>query len=114
VNEDGNEISGIRLPELAAPLATYTGWNLYNSASGPDGVLANLHGGSIPFPITRAAREKAKDPRLSIEERYHNREHYLGLVAKTAMDLIREGYLLERDLAELLRQAERHWDHWVK
>jgi hypothetical protein len=27
-NVDGNEIAAIRLPELTAPLATYTGWAL--------------------------------------------------------------------------------------
>jgi len=28
VDADGNEVGGIVLPELAAPLATHTGWNL--------------------------------------------------------------------------------------
>src|SRR5437867_11947502 len=68
VDADGNEIAGVKLPELSVPLATYTGWNLYNSQSGPEGGLANLHGAYIPFPVTRVAREQSKDPRLSIEE----------------------------------------------
>jgi hypothetical protein len=28
VDRDGNEVSGIRLPDVTTPLATYTGWNL--------------------------------------------------------------------------------------
>src|SRR4029453_12539372 len=29
VDADGNEAAGIRLPDIAVPLATYTGWNEY-------------------------------------------------------------------------------------
>ena len=29
VDADGNEIAGIRLPDIAVPLATHTGWNYY-------------------------------------------------------------------------------------
>ena len=29
VDADGNETAGIRLPPIAVPLATYTGWNVY-------------------------------------------------------------------------------------
>ena len=28
VDNDGNEVAGIRLPEVAVPLDTHTGWNL--------------------------------------------------------------------------------------
>ncbi len=35
VDADGNELAGIRMPELSVPLATYTGWNLFNERSGP-------------------------------------------------------------------------------
>jgi hypothetical protein len=28
VNADGNDMSGVRLPEVAVPLGTYTGWNV--------------------------------------------------------------------------------------
>src|SRR5437016_3046524 len=34
VNTDGNETAGIRLPELAVPLASYTGWNLRDPKAG--------------------------------------------------------------------------------
>jgi hypothetical protein len=50
------------------------------------------------------------DPRLSIEERYQNRAHYLGLVAEAALELIEDGYLLGADLPAMLSQAGDHWD----
>src|SRR5688572_32309091 len=34
VDADGNELAGIRMPELSVPVATYTGWNLFNEKSG--------------------------------------------------------------------------------
>ena len=44
VDADGNELAGIRLPEVAVPLATYMGWNLRDEAHGAGGMLAGLHG----------------------------------------------------------------------
>ena len=31
VDADGNEIAGIRLPDIAVPRGTFTGWNLYKA-----------------------------------------------------------------------------------
>jgi hypothetical protein len=111
VNEDGNEKAGIRLPELAAPLATYTGWNLFNSESGPEDVLSSMQGSYIPFARDEVERKAKGDPRPSIAERYPSREHYLGLVAEAAMRLIAERYLLAEDLPRILESAARHWDY---
>ena len=69
-----------------------------------------MSGSFLPFHATRADREASGDARLSIEERYQNREHYLGLVADEAMELIEQGYLLDRDLPEILDQAGMIWD----
>ena len=111
VNEDGNEVAGIQLPELALPLGTYTGWNLFNAESGPTDTLSNSTGSFIPFALTRAERESKNDPRLSIEERYASREEYLGKVALAAVELIEEGYLLEGDLPAIVKEAGEHWDY---
>ena len=70
VDADGNEKAGIRLPELEAPLATYTGWNLFNSKSGPESVLSSMQGSYIPFARDEAERKAKGDPRPSIAERY--------------------------------------------
>jgi hypothetical protein len=34
VDQDGNDIAGIRLPFLQAPLGTYTGWGLLKTEYG--------------------------------------------------------------------------------
>src|SRR5204863_3283 len=52
VDADGNGIAGVRMPELAVPLATYTGWNLFNDRSGPAGVLSSMQGSYIPLART--------------------------------------------------------------
>jgi hypothetical protein len=111
VDADGNEIAGIRVPELAVPVATYTGWNLFNERSGPAGVVSSMQGSFIPFPRTREERERTNDPRRSIDERYQSRDQYLALVSKAANDLIEKGYLLKEDLRRVLEQAGTRWDY---
>jgi hypothetical protein len=111
VDPDGNETGGLRTPDIQVPLATYTGWNLYDNQYGPVDEIAHMSGSYIPFASTPAAREAGNDPRRSIAERYVSREHYLGLLAESAMGLIEEGYLLDEDLPEILRRAARHWEY---
>jgi hypothetical protein len=67
-------------------------------------------GSYIPLARSAAERKKTGDPRPSIEERYPSREDYLGRVGEAALKLASEGYLLEADVAEVLRRAARHWD----
>ena len=114
VDADGNDRAGIRLPELAVPLATYTGWNVFNAKSGPTHEISSMKGSYIPFARTAGERKANNDPRLSIEERYRNREHYLGLAANAALKLVDEGYLLAEDVPEILRKARGHWDYLVE
>ena len=111
VDADGNEVAGIRVPELAVPLATYTGWNLFNERSGPTGVVSSMQGSFIPFPRTRAERERTNDPRRSIDERYQSRDQYLGLISKAASDLVQKGYLLKEDVPRIVEQTGTRWDH---
>jgi hypothetical protein len=111
VDADGNGLAGVRMPELAVPLATYTGWNLFNDRSGPTSVLSSMQGSYIPLPKTSAERKRTGDPRQSIEERYHDKEQYLGLVRKSAQELIDQKFLLAEDLPVILRNAGRHWDY---
>jgi hypothetical protein len=113
VDVDGNELGGIRMPELAVPIATYTGWNLFNAQSGPTSVVSSMQGSFIPFARTRADRERTKDPRLSMEERYQSRKQFLELVSKAASDLVEKGYLLKEDMPRILGQAETRWDYML-
>ena len=110
VDNDGNELAGVKMPEISVPLATYTGWNLFNSEAGPTSLLSSMQGAYIPLPRTRADRERHKDPRPSIEERYENRERYLARVSAAARELVQQRYLLEDDVANVVRRAEVHWE----
>jgi Alpha/beta hydrolase domain len=110
VDQDGNERAGIRLPDVAVPLATFTGWNFRKPEIGAPNQLVPLMGSYIAFPATKTDRERAHDPRLSIEERYPSRERYLGLVRDTGAALVKDGYLLPDDLPKVIDRAEQHWD----
>ncbi|HEX8185028.1 MAG TPA: alpha/beta hydrolase domain-containing protein, partial [Blastocatellia bacterium] len=92
VDRDGIDLAGIRMPEVAVPLATYTGWNYRDPRTGSPNELVDFAGSYIPFARTRAERERTLDPRLSIEERYQGREQYLGLFAEAALKLVKDGY----------------------
>jgi hypothetical protein len=110
VDADGNVRSGIRLPDIAVPLATHAGWNYRDTSIGAPERLAGEIGSYIPFARTRADRERAHDPRLSIEERYRNRDEYVGGFAAATLDLVRRGYILPEDVADLLKHAVEHYD----
>ena len=110
VDVDGNETSGIRLPEQMVPLATYTGWNLRDPKIGSPEVIYNMVGSMIPFARTRAEREQSGDPRPSIEERYRTREAYLRAVEQAAKPLVRDRLLLERDVPKITEKAGARWD----
>ena len=114
VDSDGNETGGLKMPGVAVPLATYTGWNLFRSESGPEDVLSSMQGSYIPFPLTTVDRRRSSDPRRAVEERYRSREQYVGLVSEAALRLIDEGYLLAQDLAPILGRASEHWDYLME
>ena len=113
VDEDGNELGGIRLPDISVPLATHTGWNLrHPDMGGSDQILdaGGLVGSTLPFPATRADRETTGDPRLSIEERYSSKDDYLNQVRRAAQALADEGYLLAEDIETVAEQASERYD----
>ena len=109
VDADGNEIAGLRSPELAVPLATYTGWQLHKPEQGRDDELVSLQGSFAPFPLDAAERERTGDPRRSILERYPDRARYLALVEQAAAPLVAGGYLRREDLPHIERAASERW-----
>ena len=96
VDLDGNETSGILLPDIAVPLGTHTGWNLYQ-APYPEGELCDRDGTYKAFPATRAEREAARDPRASLEERYGDHAGYVQRVEQTVKKLVADRLLLAED-----------------
>jgi hypothetical protein len=113
VDTDGNETSGIRLPVIQVPLATYTGWNHRDPAIGAQDELYSMIGSTIPFARTPVERERNRDPRLSLEERYPSRAEYLKRVEAAARQLAREGFVLEADIGRLMARAGEQWDYWT-
>ncbi len=111
VNNDGNEIAGIRMPEVAVPLATYTGWNLRSSSIGAEDEMFSMVGSFIQFAKTKGDRLKRRDPRLSVEERYRSEGEYLDRISKAAQELVRAGFLLEGDVPRLRERASDEWNY---
>jgi hypothetical protein len=110
VDADGNDLSGIRIPEVAVPLGTYTGWNIHLPQLRDLEYLAGLVGSFEPFAKTREEREKSGDPRLSIADRYSGKQDYLDRVQKSARDLVSQRFLLPADVDAVLKRASAMWD----
>jgi hypothetical protein len=94
-DKDGNETTGIRLPELTVPLATYTGWALRSGVWANDGCEGS--GQYIPFEKTQADRLAFGDPRLSVQERYKSFDQYRGKVMDAVNDLVKKRFMLCSD-----------------
>ncbi len=97
VREDGNEIAGVHRPEIDAPLATYTGWNLRDPKTGFAGARASFIGSYITWP---------RDQVLS---RYRTADEYAGAYAAAAVALVRQRFLVADDLPALLEGAVKQW-----
>jgi len=114
VDKDGNELGGLRLPDVMVPLATTAGWNFRKTAIGGTHLFFPLLGSYVPFASTKAERERTHDPRLSIEERYQSREQYLKRVQDAAASLVKDGYVLAEDVPAIVKHAGDHWDVLMK
>jgi hypothetical protein len=103
VDADGNEIAGVRLPEVAAPLATFTGWYHRNPLFS---MTIGRNAGRV-WPFARTAEERARnnDPRPSIEERYPDADAYLEAVTANLDELFRRRLILAEDHERMLREA---------
>jgi Alpha/beta hydrolase domain len=110
VDSDGNERSGVRLPEITVPLATYTPWNLRDPSIGAPDQRVSFEGSYLPFPKTAEERRARKDPRQSIAERYFGREDYLERYRHAVDDLVKQRWILPEDRAESVHRGEQEWD----
>ena len=103
-DSEGFDIAGIRPMEVAAPIATITGWAV-RAAGRREGNLCGLSGSFIPFPPTRAARQTNGDPRLSFEERYGNQAGFVNAVTEASRKLVKERFLLQEDADRYIQAA---------
>src|SRR5579864_6168193 len=110
VDADGNERDGVRLPEFAAPLATYASWNLRDPSIGAPDQRVSFEASYIPFPKTAAERQRTGDPRQSIVERYTSREGYLSRYTNALDELVKQRWILPEDREAVLHRGEQEWD----
>ena len=109
---DGNDIAGVRLPDVTVPLATYTGWALRAGPQANDGCESS--GQYVPFAATQAERVAAGDPRPSIEERYPSFAMYMSAVRRAIDALVKDRLMLCEDApAEQARLLQRGLDAGV-
>jgi len=101
---DGNDIAGIRLPDVAVPLATYTGWGLRAGPASADG--CDAAGQKIDFKKTKAERTAAGDPRPSLEERYGTQKKYVDMVTAASQGLLSDRLMLQEDAELYIKAAQ--------
>jgi hypothetical protein len=96
IDADGNDIAGVRLPTLDAPVGTHLGWNVRKEGFA-NGALCGNFGSLLPFAKSREERLKTNDPRLSLQERYPGQSDRAAIVEKAAKHLVQDRLLLEED-----------------
>jgi uncharacterized protein with NRDE domain len=104
VDADGNDRAGLHLPDVAVPIGTYTGFNLYKTPY-PDGEMCDRDGSFLPFARSEAEKSPG-DPRRSMVERYGTREQYVARVTAEATRLVSERLLLPEDADHYVAEAK--------
>jgi len=105
VDAIGNDAPGVRSTFIEAPIATYSGWNV-RAAGFREGEMCGLTGSYIPLATTQAERERAGDPRPSLEELYGDHAGYVRAVTRAAIGLWSQRFLLQEDVRRLVTQAQ--------
>ena len=109
---DGNDLGGIRIPDLAVPLGTAAGWVFRSRSQGSPQELVMLRGAWTPLAATKAQRTKKDDPRPSLEERYASKDDFMAKVKTAIEKLIEQRLMLDTDLEPQMKQASERWD-WI-
>ncbi len=91
VGADGNEIAGVRLPAVAEPVATYTGWNVRPEVPGLPALVPDFVG----------SRARLDD----VDTRYTDAEAYTRAARAAAEALVADGCLLTADVELLVEQT---------
>jgi hypothetical protein len=110
VDVDGNEVAGIRLPDLTVPVGTHTGWVPRHPDTGGAGQLVDMMGTTLPFAPTEVERGANGDPRPSIEERYRDRDEYIAEARSAAIQLAAQRLILDEDVELVVQLATQRYD----
>ena len=101
VDANGNETSGIRMPEVSVPLATYAGWNLRAAGhAAPEN--CTFIGSTIPFAVSPATKA-ASDPRTTLAALYTGRADYQAKFGAAADALVTQGFLTTLDATNVYK-----------
>jgi alpha/beta hydrolase family protein len=95
VDATGNEVAGIRLPAVAAPVAAYSGWNPRVPVDGLPDVLYEFVGSRLSLQSGRPVADRAA---------------YRAEALAAAEALVAARVLLERDVERTVDEALRFYD----
>lgn len=110
LDESGNEVAGIRLPDVSVPVASHTGWSPRAPGSGGEGQNLDMAGCTFPFAPTVDARQRVDDPRPATAERYASRDDYLERVREAALQLVAQRYAQPEDVESMVEHAAARYD----
>jgi hypothetical protein len=110
LDADCNEVAGIRVPDISVPVGTHTGWVPRHPATGGAGQFLDMMGTTLPFPKTASERQERNDPRLSIAERYRDRDDYTARVRAAAEALAAARYIVPEDVEVAVELAVERYD----
>jgi len=96
VDGAGNEIGGVRMPDVEVPVATHTGFNPRHSDSGGAGQILEYVGSTLPLG--------------DLEQRYASKDEYLERVKAAARTLVAARLVLAEDIALCVAIASERYD----
>ena len=88
----GNDRAGVKMPDIAVPLATFKGYSLRRPGF-VAGDQNSLSSSQLAFPLLTATKPAA-DPRKSVQELYGTRAGYVAAVGAAVDKLVADGLVL--------------------
>ncbi len=105
IDSDGNELAGIRLPDVVVPVGSNSGWNPRDPSIGSPDQIVPMSGLTLFFASDEQQRKQRADPRPSVAQRYASRADYKTQVRIVAKQLSKERFLLEQDIKIVVEAA---------